>query len=124
MRAAPLSFTILMLSFAASTLHAPASECAAYSGDASRVCSAAVDATRAFHPLLGVLVSGGNPVLGTGSPLGGLGHLSVTPRVNGVEVVLPRLSYDGSATPESTWRSSGEVLRGPRPASGLLTCCD
>jgi hypothetical protein len=95
MRAAPLSLA-LALSLAASTLHAQASECAAYSGDASRVCSAAVDATRAIHPLLGVLVSGGNPVLGTGSPLGGLGHFSVTPRVNGVGVVLPRLSYDGS----------------------------
>jgi hypothetical protein len=96
MRAAPLPFA-LALSFAATTLHAQASECAAYSGDEARVCSAAVDATRAFHPLLGVLVSGGNPVLGTGSPLGGPGHFSVTTRVNGVEVVLPRLSYDGSS---------------------------
>lgn len=95
MRAAPFAFA-LTLSFASSTLHAQASECVAYTGAAARVCSAAVDATRAFHPLLGVLISGGNPVLGTGSPLGGLGHFSFTARVNGVEVVLPRLSYDGS----------------------------
>jgi hypothetical protein len=93
MRPAPLA---LALSLAASTLHAQASECAASTGAAARICSAAVDATRAFHPLLGVLVSGGNPVLGAGSPLGGLGHFSVTTRVNGVGVVLPRLTYDGS----------------------------
>jgi hypothetical protein len=54
MRAAPFSFA-LALPLAVSTLHAKASECGAYSGDAVRVCSAAVDATRAFHPLLGVL---------------------------------------------------------------------
>jgi hypothetical protein len=92
---APLSLA-LALSLTVSRAHAQASECAASSGDVARVCSAAVDATRAFHPLLGVLVSGGNPVLGTASPLGGLGHFSVTTRVNGVGVVLPRLSYDGS----------------------------
>lgn len=95
MRTAPATFA-LALTLAASSLHAQAPECAAYSGNGRRVCTAAVDATRAFHPLLGVLISGGNPVLGTGSPLGGAGHFSVTARVNGVEVVLPRLSYDGS----------------------------
>ena len=57
-----------------------------------------MDATRAVHPLLGILISGGNPVLGSGGPLGGPGHFSVTARVNAVEVVLPRLSYDGSST--------------------------
>jgi hypothetical protein len=57
-----------------------------------------VDATRAFHPLLGVLISGGNPVLGSGGPLGGAGHVSVTARANALEVALPRLSYDGSTS--------------------------
>ncbi|MEP7176981.1 MAG: hypothetical protein ABI860_10565 [Gemmatimonadales bacterium] len=89
---------VLAFSIAASALRAQAAECTAFSGDAGRVCTAAVDASRAFHPLLGVLVSGGNPVLGTGGPLGGPGHVSVTARVNAVEVVLPRLSYDGSGT--------------------------
>ena len=80
-----------------SALRAQATECAGYAGDANRVCTAAVDATRAFHPVLGLLTSGGNPVLGTGSPLGGPGHFSGTARVNAVEVVLPGLSYDGSS---------------------------
>ncbi len=96
MRPTPLCCTVA-LAFAASTLHAQAAECGAYSGDSQRVCTAAVDATRSVHPLLGAIVSGGNPVLGTGSPLGGPGHFSVTARVNAIEVVLPRLSYDGSS---------------------------
>ena len=64
----------------ASEARAQASECVGFSGDASRVCTAAVDATRAFHPFLGVIVSGGNPVLGTGGALGGPGHASITAR--------------------------------------------
>jgi hypothetical protein len=72
-------------------------ECAAFVGDAARVCTAAVDATRAFHPLLGVIVSGGNPVLGTGGPLGA-GQVALTARANAVQVSLPRLSYDGSSS--------------------------
>jgi hypothetical protein len=96
----PLRGAVLALacSLLASEIEAQATECAGFDGSAQRVCTAAVDATRAVHPLLGVLISGGNPVLGSGGPLGGAGHLSVTARVNTVEVVLPRLSYDGSST--------------------------
>jgi len=73
-------------------------ECAAYGGNAERVCAAAVDGTRAFHPLFGMLVSGGNPTLGTAATLGGLGHASMTLRANAVNVVLPDLGYTGSST--------------------------
>jgi len=82
----------------APALQSQAPECAGFAGNASRVCSAAVDATRAFHPVLGILTSGGNPVLATASPLSGLGHASIAVRVNAVDVVLPRLSYDGTTT--------------------------
>ena len=89
-----------------------AAECAAYVGAAGRVCTAAVDATRAIHPFLGILISGGNPVLGSGSALGGLGRFSVTARVNAVEVTLPRLSYDGS----SPTVPRGQKVFAPAPA--------
>jgi hypothetical protein len=97
MRAAPL-ISLLLLSTVASPAHPQAVECIGFSGNAGRVCTAAVDATRAFHPVLGGLVSGGNPILGNGGPLGGLGHVTVSARVNAVEIVLPDLSYDGSGT--------------------------
>jgi hypothetical protein len=89
---------------------AQTSECASYSGNARRVCDAAVDGTRAFHPVFGMLVSGGNPTLG--SPmLGGLGHASVTVRANAVNIVFPDLGYTGS----STTVPAGEKLFLPAP---------
>ena len=73
-------------------------ECAAYGGNAERVCAAAVDGTRAFHPVFGMLISGGNPTIGSAATLGGLGHASLTFRANAVNVVLPDLGYTGSST--------------------------
>lgn len=87
------------------------SECSAYASNARRVCDAAVDGTRAFHPLLGVLVSGGNPTIGTANPLGGLGHFSLTLRANAVQLVLPDLGYTGS----SATVPAGDKLFAPAP---------
>ncbi len=79
-------------------LAAQGSECAAYLGRGRRVCDAAVDGTRIFHPVAGLLVSGGNPVLGTANTLGGLGHFAVTARANAARVVLPEPGYDGGTS--------------------------
>ena len=84
------------LTLAAAPLTAQDSDCGAFAGSSRRICDAALDATRAFHPVAGLLVSGGNPVLGTASTLGGLGHFTVTARANAAEVVLPDPEYDGS----------------------------
>jgi hypothetical protein len=95
MRAAHLTAGLFLLTVVSSA-SAQAPECAGYVSNAQRVCTAAVDGTRAFHPLIGVLVSGGNPTIGTASTLG-LGHASFTLRANAVEVVLPDLSYNGAS---------------------------
>jgi hypothetical protein len=100
MRPAPRSsacFAAALMGFS-TLLHAQASECSGYTGRTARVCTAAVDGTRAFHPIAGLLVSGGNPVLGTASTLGGLGRFSLTARANAAHVVLPDVNYDGSTT--------------------------
>jgi len=52
-------------------------------------CNTMVDATKAFHPLAGMIVSGGNPVLGTAATLGGVGHLSATLRFSAIKASLP-----------------------------------
>jgi hypothetical protein len=98
MRAAPLILTGLSLLVATTPGIAQTPECSAYSGDAQRVCAAAVDGTRAFHPVFGMLVSGGNPTIGSAATLGGLGHASLTARANAVHLVLPDLSYTGSSS--------------------------
>src|SRR5215210_7294771 len=82
----------------ASPLLAQTPECSAYAGNAERVCAAAVDGTRAFHPLFGMLVSGGNPTIGSAATLGGLGHMSLTVRANAVNMVFPDLGYTGSSS--------------------------
>jgi hypothetical protein len=97
MRAAPLASGLFLVAIV-SPLLAQTPECAGYPGNAQNVCAAAVDGTRAFHPVIGILVSGGNPVIGSAATLGGLGHTSVTLRANAAQLVLPDLAYDGSSS--------------------------
>jgi hypothetical protein len=66
------------------------------SGRVANICDAAIDGTRAFHPVAGLLVSGGNPVLRTRPGEGGLGRFALTVRANTARVQLPDLSYDGT----------------------------
>src|SRR5438876_2187842 len=78
----------------ASVLAVPAAaqnpQCDALAFPSARpACKTAGDAIRAFHPLAGMIVSGGNPVLGTAGSLGGIGHLTVTARVNAIKASLP-----------------------------------
>ena len=110
MRAAPLVSGLFLVAIASPVL-AQAPECSGYVGNAQRVCGAAVDGTRAFHPVMGILVSGGNPVIGSAATLGGLGHTSLTLRANAVQVVLPDLMYDGS----SLTVPAGDKLWAPAP---------
>jgi hypothetical protein len=95
-------------------------------GATSPVCDAAVDGTRAFHPIAGLLQSGGNPVLGTGATLGGLGHFSLTARANAAHVVLPtrRTTVPVPPCPRATrstrrcrcWKAPPGSTAGCRPA--------
>src|SRR2546428_6810402 len=75
-------------------------------------CNTGVDAVRAFYPLAGMIVSGGNPVLGTSGSLGGLGHFALTARVNAIKAALP----DPSAATQSPVPTS---FNGAVPAPGV-----
>jgi len=109
MRAAHLVAGLCLVTLVSSA-SAQAPECTGYVSNAQRVCTAAVDGTRAFHPLIGILVSGGNPTMGTASTMG-FGHAVVTLRANATEVVLPDLAYDGSGTTVP----AGDKLFAPAP---------
>jgi len=65
---------------------------------ATAACNTAVDGVRAFYPLAGMIVNGGNPVIGTAGALGGLGHFALTARVNAIKAALPD-PQAGSQTP-------------------------
>ncbi|HEX6433833.1 MAG TPA: hypothetical protein VFZ87_06310, partial [Gemmatimonadales bacterium] len=58
-----------------------------------------------------MLVSGGNPTIGSAATLGGLGHASLTVRANAVNLVFPDLDYTGS----SSTVPAGDKLFVPAP---------
>jgi hypothetical protein len=66
---------------------------------ARETCNVAVDLARAYHPVAGLAISGGNPVLGSGAASGRLGSFSVTLRTNLVRISVPDLSEVGSGGP-------------------------
>src|SRR5256885_9679913 len=82
------TIAVALVAFAV-PLAAQEPQCAMPDPNATAACNTAVDAMRAFHPLAGMIVSGGNPVLGTSGSLGGIGHLTVTARVNAIGASLP-----------------------------------
>ena len=95
MRAPLIAFALALTAMEPAA--AQLSDCSSLDGNSRRICDAAVDGTRAFHPVAGLLVSGGNPVIGTANTLGGLGHFSLTARANAADVILPDPDYDGTA---------------------------
>ena len=96
MRIIRVPVLIALLGASAVPLAAQNSQCASYSGNDANICNAALDGTEVFHPVAGLLVSGGNPVLGSVGTLGGFGHFALTARVNATELKTPDLNYDGS----------------------------
>src|SRR5437899_10496069 len=81
--------TIALIALVSRSVAARAAQRSMANPDATAGCNTAVDAIRAFDPLAGIIVSGGNPVLGTSGSLGGIGHLTVTARVNAIGASLP-----------------------------------
>ncbi|HEV8265709.1 MAG TPA: hypothetical protein VGQ06_12245 [Gemmatimonadales bacterium] len=81
--------SLALLTALALPLAAQEPQCQNIDPQREAACNTMVDATRAFHPLAGMIVSGGNPLLGTGSTLGGFGHLSASLRFNAIKASLP-----------------------------------
>lgn len=65
---------------------------------AMNLCNIAVDATHYFQPQLGLAISGGNPVVGSFRPLGGLGHFMLGIRATAFKTATPDLSANGSSS--------------------------
>lgn len=97
MRQIVLSFAAALL-LCAPPLLAQNAQCSSLTtADNSRqACDAAIDLTRAYHPIAGLLISGGNPLLGSAASMGGPGKFAVSLRANAARVVVPELAVDGS----------------------------
>jgi hypothetical protein len=81
--------SLLLLTVFAFPLAAQEPQCQNINAQAQAACNTMVDATKAFHPLAGMILSGGNPVLGSAATLGGFGHVSATIRINAIKASLP-----------------------------------
>lgn len=81
--------TVLAMIFGAAPLAAQEPQCNVPPSPFAAACNTAVDAVRAFYPLVGMIVDGGNPVIGTAGSLGGLGRFALTARVNAIKAALP-----------------------------------
>jgi hypothetical protein len=66
-------------------------------------CQKAIDLFQYMAPQLGTLIAGGNPTLGQGGNLGGLGHFSAGVRVNVLQGSLPQVQ---NVTPSVTGATS------------------
>src|ERR1041384_2426857 len=110
---------VLAMIFGAAPLAAQEPQCNSPPTPFAAACNTAVDAVRAFYPLAGMIVAGGNPVLGTSGSLGGLGHFTLTARVNGIKAALPDPS---AATQSPVPTSFNGVIPAPvvEGAVGLL----
>lgn len=125
MRRAVMLAALLLAGPSLLSAQAAYSECSApqigLAQETINLCNAAVDASNIFHPVVGLLVSGGNPVLGSVKTLGGFPHLSLTARVNATKLSTPDLTYDGST---GTTVGQDEEIFAPAPlvegALGIL----
>src|SRR6266516_4202881 len=88
-----VSMLTVMVMLGATSLVAQEPQCnnIAFPG-ATQACNTAVDAVRAFYPLAGMIVSGGNPVLGSGGALDVLGSALILP------TGIKHLNVDSNAT--------------------------
>lgn len=91
------------------------SQCQPFTGAEGNLCNAAVDGLRIYQPVVGQLISGGNPELGRVGMLGGLGHFAVTLRANVTRVTLPSDAYDGS----TSIVPAGDDITAPEPTIDL-----
>lgn len=127
-----LSYKPILVLLTVLALPAAAQEpqCQNINTQAQAACNTMVDATKAFHPLAGMILSGGNPVLGSAGTLGGFGHVSATIRLNAIKASLPNpdsaaqnpvpSSFDGYL-PAPVVEAAIGLYRGPGGGGGLLS---
>jgi hypothetical protein len=95
----------------AAPMQAQTSQCAA--GATQDACQKAVDLFNFMTPQLSTAIASGNPTLGQGGALGGLGHFSLDLRGSAVNGALPTLSNVGLSTAgaqHSTFTSKNQFI--------------
>ena len=89
---------VLVAGLVAVAMAAPAPAQAQCSTQTADACQKAVDLLNYMTPQLSTALVGGNPTLGQGGTLGGLGHFSIDIRASGFSADLPQGSGVGLST--------------------------
>ena len=110
-----MKFRVIMAGFFAAAIAAPmqaqTSQCA--NGATQDACQKATDLFNFMTPQLSTAIASGNPTLGQGGALGGLGHFSIDLRGSAVNGSLPTLSNVGLSTngaQHSTFTSKSQLI--------------
>ncbi len=106
----------LMVTAVVAPVRAQTSACA--SGAAQDACQKAVSLLNFMTPQLSTALASGNPTLGEGGTLGGLGHFSVDIRASAVNGSLPQLTGVGlsvTGAQQSAFTSNNKLI----PAASL-----
>jgi len=103
MRSFGLSVAAIGWAAAAGALAAQDPRCSTLDVTATRACNTGIDGARAFHPLAGLIVSGGTPLLGGAGSIGGLGHFAAAARLNAVKISLPDPDSAGQTSVPSSY---------------------
>jgi hypothetical protein len=115
-----MRFHMIVAGLLAAVIAAPAqAQCPTAAADG---CQKAVDLLNFMTPQLATSLVGGNPTLGQGGTLGGLGHFSIDLRASGMNAQLPQGSNVGLSTTgakSSTFTTKSQLFGVPSVDAGI-----
>jgi len=115
-----MKFRLIAAGVLAAAISAPMqAQCSTQTADA---CQKAVDLLNFMTPQLSTALVGGNPTLGQGGTLGGLGHFSIDIRASGFSADLPKGDGVGLSTTgakASTFNTKSQYFGVPSVDAGI-----
>ena len=115
-----MKYRFLVAGLLATAIAAPMqAQCSTQTADA---CQKAVDLLNFMTPQLSTALVGGNPTLGQGGTLGGLGHFSIDLRASGFSADLPQGSGVGLSTTgakSSNFTTNSKLIGVPSIDAGI-----
>jgi hypothetical protein len=117
-----MKFRIIVAGLLATAIAAPMQAQCPTTGTTADACQKAVDLLNFMTPQLSTALVGGNPTLGQGGTLGGLGHFSIDIRASGFSADLPQGSGVGlSATGKqsSNFTTKSQLIGVPSIDAGI-----
>jgi hypothetical protein len=115
-----MKYRVIVAGLVAAAIAAPVqAQCPTAAADG---CQKAVDLLNFMTPQLATSLVGGNPTLGQGGVLGGLGHFSIDIRASGMNAQLPQGSNVGLSTTgakSSTFTTKSQLFGVPSVDAGI-----